>query len=119
GLFSEQITLRLFFESGLQNSGAGRANSVGVAKRVFPGAATGILVDGKQGRNAAALRINTAQQMTGTLGRDHDHVHIFRRNDSLEVNTEAMRNAKYLSWAEDRKSTRLNSSHVAISYAVF
>src|SRR6266849_1743660 len=34
GLFSEQITLRLFFESGLQNSVAGRANSVGVAKRV-------------------------------------------------------------------------------------
>src|SRR5713101_8949665 len=44
--------------------------------------------------------------MAGTLGRDHDHVHIFRRLDGLEVNREAVREAENLAFVEGRLDGR-------------
>src|SRR5260370_20436300 len=44
--------------------------------------------------------------MAGTVGRDHDHVHIFRRLDGLEVNREAMREAENLAFVEGRLDGR-------------
>src|SRR5690625_7806084 len=50
----------------------------------------------------------------------HDALPIFSRlgarPDALRV---ALARRMLVSWLRDRKSTRLNSSHVAISYAVF
>src|SRR5690606_40433557 len=55
-------------------------------------------------------------QVLPQRGRLRDHVHGFRKDDSrlvpLRCHTVNFR-------AADRKSTRLNSSHVKISYAVF
>ncbi len=44
--------------------------------------------------------------MAGALRRDHDHVHIFRRLDGLEVNREAVREAENLSFVEGRLDSR-------------
>src|SRR5258708_19925605 len=44
--------------------------------------------------------------MAGTLRRDHDHVHIFRRLDGLEVNREAMREAENFAFVQMRLDGR-------------
>ena len=43
--------------------------------RALPG---GILLDGDEGRNAAAFGEGTAHEMAGALRRNHDHVDAFR-----------------------------------------
>src|SRR5690625_6217164 len=40
-------------------------------------------------------------------------------NERLQLTAEGSHYSREASYVEDRKSTRLNSSHVAISYAVF
>src|SRR5439155_12302687 len=45
-------------------------------------------------------------------------LHAFPSHERFELGSQ-MRRAAYSVPAKDRKSTRLNSSHVAISYAVF
>ena len=44
--------------------------------------------------------------MARTLGRDHDHVHIFRRLDGLEVNREPVGEAENLSFVQMRLNSR-------------
>src|SRR3712207_7488896 len=62
------------------------------------------------------------ETLAGLKGRPHDE---FRRAIDLardEIAPEvrdALARRLYLTWDEDRKSTRLNSSHANISYAVF
>src|SRR5690625_7659267 len=46
----------------------------------------------------------------------HDRIAVGRRTDDM---VQGQLTVDLLQGAEDRKSTRLNSSHVAISYAVF
>src|SRR3712207_8400397 len=68
----------------------------GQVKRVVDGEVRGVVLD---------LAVNSASER-GLLGIAlHPR---FRRNGWV-----------YLFWSEDRKSTRLNSSHANISYAVF
>src|SRR5690625_5989566 len=40
-------------------------------------------------------------------------------DEAIEIVADSLENSTYSEDEEDRKSTRLNSSHVAISYAVF
>ena len=65
-------------------------------------ATAGILMDGQQRRHAAALGIDAAQQVAGTLGRDHHYVNIFRRLDGFEMNGEAVGEAEYLTLVQVR-----------------
>src|SRR3984893_9469271 len=44
--------------------------------------------------------------MARALRRDHDHVHIFRRLDGLEVNRKAMREAENFTFVEGRLDRR-------------
>src|SRR5437879_10127166 len=44
--------------------------------------------------------------MAGALRRNHDHVHIFRRLDGLEVNRKAMREAENFAFVEGRLDGR-------------
>ncbi len=55
---------------------------------------------GQQRWNAAALRIHAPYQVAGPLGRNHDHVDVFRGLDGLEMNGEAVRETEYLSFAQ-------------------
>ena len=106
-LFAEQIALGFFLKRRLQHARARRADAVRIAERVFMRVSAGILVDREQRGHTSALRIHAPQQMARTLGRDHDHVHIFWRLDGFEVNREAVRKAENLSLAEMRLDRRL------------
>src|ERR1035437_9120667 len=105
-LFAEQVAFGFFFKGGLQHTGAGRTDAVRIAEREFARASAGILVNGQQRGDAAALGIDAAHQVTRTLGRDHDHIHILRRLDGLEVNGEAVREAENLSFVQMRLDGR-------------
>ena len=50
----------------------------------------GVLVDGDQARDAAAGLVFGADQPPRTLGGDHDHVDVGRRDDRPEVDAEAV-----------------------------
>src|SRR5690625_6874776 len=47
------------------------------------------------------------------------HVHATQPNEHVKIQKKNLKKLPAVSRSEDRKSTRLNSSHVAISYAVF
>jgi hypothetical protein len=96
-LLAEQIAFGFFLECGLQHARAGRANAMRISQRVFVRSLARILLDRDQRRHAAPFGIHPPQQMARALGRDHHHVHILRRNDRLEMNAEAVREAENFS----------------------
>src|SRR5882672_571389 len=102
GLLAEQVALGFFLESRLEHAGAGRADAVSVAERVFVSASARVLMNRQQRGHASALRIHAAHQMAGALGCDHHHVNVFRRLNRLEMNAEAMREAKNLALGQMR-----------------
>src|SRR5205814_6501101 len=63
-------------------------------------------------RNRVACRIHCFHRVASE-GRRHCKFHFRKRDDRLQVRRRS------LSCQQDRKSTRLNSSHLGISYAVF
>src|SRR5712692_153434 len=107
GLFAEKITLGFFLEGGLQNPGAGRTDAVRVTQRVFVGASAGVLMHGDQRWNTAAFRIYAAQQVTWTFGRNHHYINVFRRDDRLKMNAEAMGDPENLAGMEKWLDCRL------------
>ncbi len=74
GLLAEEVGLGLFLEGGLDDAGAQRADALGVGQGLLARLAGGVLVDGQQGRDAPALGVDPAHQMTGALGGDHGDV---------------------------------------------
>ena len=70
-------------------------------------AATGVLLDRDQRRHASTFGVNAAQQMARTLGGDHYHVNVDRRNNGLEMNTEAVRYAQHLALGQSRLDRRI------------
>src|SRR5438477_11081503 len=95
-LLAEQIALSLFLERSLQHARTSRANTVRVGQRVLMRPPARILLDGNQRRHAAPFAVYPAQEMPGTLRRDHDDIHIARRGDRLEMNAEAVRETQHL-----------------------
>ena len=101
-LFAEEIAFRFFFERGLQNAGAGRADPMRVGESEFVSVAAGILLNREQRWNAAAFGINAANEVAGALGSNHHDVNVVRRHDSFEMNAEAVRNAEHLAGMQIR-----------------
>src|ERR1700728_787410 len=101
-LLAEKIALGFFLEGGLQHARARGADAMRVSQRVLVSPLAGILLNRNQRRHAAPFAINSPQQMTGTLGRNHHHVHIFWRNDRFEMNAKAVREAENFSWMQIR-----------------
>ena len=54
-------------------------------------------MDGDQRGHAAALRIDAPDKMPRTLGSNHHHVNVRRRNDRLEMNAETVGDAQNFS----------------------
>ena len=75
-----------------------------VGQRVLMRPPARILLDGNQRRHAAPFAVHPAQEVPGTLRRDHDDIHIARRSDRLEMNAETVREAQHLA----RMQIRLN-----------
>src|SRR5256885_10570686 len=71
--------------------------------------------------DAAALPIHPALDRSAVLGRDHLPI-VQRRRFEERLHAQTNRDGAHLLLQRrerDRKSTRLNSSHLVISYAVF
>src|SRR5216684_4041502 len=66
-----------------------------------------VLLDCNQGRNTTAFPIDAPQKVARTLGRDHDHVHVCRRNDRFEMNAETVGEAENLSFFQSWLDGRL------------
>lgn len=90
GLLSEKVGLGLFLESGLENTGACTADSLGPSESNFLGLAVGVLLDRYERRNALALNELTANDVSGSLWCNHDYVDKIRKLDRFEVNSETV-----------------------------
>src|SRR5204863_9613707 len=71
----------------------------------------GILHSGRGGFTQAIREYKKAIEVSPQLGEPHYRLGLAYRRMGEESKAEL--------WTQDRKSTRLNSSHVEISYAVF
>ena len=100
GLLAEEVGLGLFFERGLEHSGARAADALEVAEGERVGVAGRVLVDGDEAGNAAALGEDFAHAMAGRLGRGHADIDACRGNDGLEVNVEAVGEEEQLAGGE-------------------
>ena len=88
GLFAEEIGLGFFAEGRLDDSAAGAADALGIGQADIPGAARVVLVDRQQARHAAAFLEDPAHEVARPLGRDHEDVHVFGRDDLVEMDVE-------------------------------
>ena len=90
GLFAEEVGFGFFEEGGFEHAGAGAADALGVGQRDLFGGLGGVLVDGEQRGDAAALFEDSADQVTGAFGRDHGDVDLGRRGDLVVVDGETV-----------------------------
>src|SRR5690606_22708345 len=90
GLFAEQVGFGLFAEGRFDDARAAAADSTCVRQRDVTRGTRLVLVNGNQGRHAAALVIGATHSVTGRLGGDHDDVDVFARLDLAIVHVEAM-----------------------------
>ena len=95
-LLTEQVGFCLFLEVGLQNSGTGATDSLGIGHRHAAGVAGGVLFDGEQGGHALAILVLPTHGVARALRGDHHHIHIGGGLDQLETDVEAMGEAEHL-----------------------
>src|SRR5690606_33006536 len=84
-LLTEQVGFGLVLEGGLNDAGAAAADATGIGQGNVPGLARGILEDGDQVRDAAALDELGAHRVARRLRRNHDHVEVGTRHDLVVV----------------------------------
>ena len=88
GLFAEEVGFSFFLEGGFDH--AGTRPALGIGQRLLGGFAGGVLMDGEHAGNPAAFREGAANQMAGTLGGHHEHIHVLRGFDLAEMDVEAV-----------------------------
>src|ERR1044071_173416 len=69
GLFAEEVGFAFIFECGFDDAATSAADATGPGKADVTGLATGVLKDGQQAGDAAALFEFGAHQMAGALDR--------------------------------------------------
>ncbi len=102
GLFAEEVGFRFFLERGLDDPGAGAADTLGPREGNFLRLLARILEDGDQRGHALSLDILAAHDVAGAFRRDHDHVHLRRRHDGLEMDGEPVAEQQRLALGEMR-----------------
>ena len=103
GLLAEQVGLGLLGEGRLEDAGAGGAERPGVGEHARAPGARRVLLDGEQGRHAAAGLVDRAEQVARALGRDHPDVDDVGRGDPPEVDVEAVGEHQQLAGAQVRR----------------
>ena len=98
-LFTEQVGLGLFLESGLEQSGASGPDATGPSHGDGAGLAGGILLDGEEGGNAAAFEVLPAHDVAGTFGGNKDDIDSFGRENGFVVNIKAVAEEEALAFA--------------------
>ena len=81
----------LFEERRFDDSRTTGADAACVGERGILRPAGGILVNGDERRYSPAFLVDTADEMTGALRRNHVDIHILRRYDLAEMNIETVR----------------------------
>src|SRR3981081_1911086 len=71
------------------------------------GASARVLMNRDQGWNSSTLGVHPAHQMARALGRDHDDIDIFRRNNGLEMNTKPVGDSQNLAGSQACPDLRL------------
>ena len=89
-LLAEQVGLGLLLEGGLEDAGTAGTDAGSVCQSDVLGLAGEVLLDTDQRGAALALGVQTADDVAGTLGSDHDDVNILGSGDGLEVDVEAV-----------------------------
>ncbi len=90
GLLTEEVGLGLLGEGGLDDAGAGAADALGVRQGQLQALARGVLLDGHDAGDAAALLVLAADQVAGALGGDHADVDVGRGLDEAEADVQAV-----------------------------
>ena len=89
-LLAEQVGLGFLLEGGLQDACTAGTDAGSVCQGDLLCLAGVILLYADQGRAAFAFRVQAADNVAGALGSDHDNVNIFRGNNGLEMDVEAV-----------------------------
>ena len=87
-LLAEEVGLGLLGERRLEDAGAGVAERPRVGEDARPGRPGGVLVDGEEGRHAAAALVDGADEVAGALRGDHPDVDTLGRGDPPEADVE-------------------------------
>ncbi len=90
GLLTEQVGLGLLGEGGLDDTGAGAADALGVRQGQREGVAGGVLLHGHETGHTTPLLVLTAHQVARALRGDHADVHARRGLDEAEADVEAV-----------------------------
>ncbi len=90
-LLAEQIGLGLRAEGGFQDARTAAADACRIRKRGIHCLAGRVLVYANQIRDASALNKLGTDGVARAFGRNHNNIHIRRRNNLLEMDVEAMR----------------------------
>ena len=90
GLLAEKIGLGFLLEGRLDDAAARAADALGPGERDLLGLLAGVLVDRDERRHAFALGVLAAHDVAGAFRRDHDDVHIRRRDECFEMDGEAV-----------------------------
>ena len=101
-LLTEKILLRLIAERRLQYAGTRCAKAACIGEREIEALARLVLFDGEYGRNARALLERAADEVTGALRRNHEHIDALGRNNLLEMDVEAVSKGKRTALLEVR-----------------
>ena len=90
GLLAEEVGFGLFGEGGLEDSGAGTADALGVGECEGEGVAAGVLLDGYEAGDAAAFGEDLTDAVAGALGGYEGDVDRLGRGDGAEADVEAV-----------------------------
>ena len=109
-MLGEEISLGFFPECRLNDAGAGSADRLGVGERKRPGMTGRILFDRDGTRHAFACHKLAAHHRAESLGRDHDHIDVVRRNDRAIMNCETVGEEQRLTRSELGRDLRFGRS---------
>src|ERR1700722_455067 len=100
GLFAEEVGFGFFGEGGFEHAGAGAADAFEVAEGEGVGGAGGVLMDGDEAGDAAALGEDFADAVAGGFGSGHGDVDAGGGDDAVVADVKAVGEEEQLAVGE-------------------